>query len=155
MNINLYGRSGVVGVAIVDDADAALAELRWNLHRSGYVVTSDGGGRTVYMHRMVAHVVEGIAGRAPHVDHINGNKLDNRRANLRIGTTINRLNSRCNTCSRTGIKGVARVGNRWGANWSINGVRTWRYFDTQEEAIACRAEFNRSMNLAVPMARSA
>ena len=72
--------------ALVDEADAALvAPYKWALHTKGYACCrfwNGYGHTTVYMHRLIAG-----AARGQEVDHKNQReKLDNRRANLRIAT---------------------------------------------------------------------
>lgn len=85
--------------AIVDDEDFGwLSEFKWCLSGSGYAVKSGG----VYMHRLIAKAKQG-----EFVDHINLNKLDNRRENLRICT---KQQNQWNQQSRSGTsqyKGVS------------------------------------------------
>lgn len=78
----------------------ALVQSRaWNLHPGGYA-QSRINKRAVYMHRL-------IVGDAINVDHINGNKLDNRRCNLRAATvTENRWNEVASKVARSKYKGV-------------------------------------------------
>lgn len=69
----------VVAVALIDDEDALLALLNWYRLRNGYAVRTeivDSTKRMRYMHR---EILPGW----PMVDHENGNRLDNRRSNLR------------------------------------------------------------------------
>ena len=68
------------------------------------------------------------------VDHINGNKLDNRKENLRLCT--NGSNNR-NKLARTGFKGVhqARISGKWIAQITKNyKVKHLGSFDTDTEA---------------------
>lgn len=69
-----------------------------------------------------------------HIDHINGNTIDNRWANLRAVTASQSMqNRRIKSHNNTGYKGVYRTkGNRW--FWTkVNGVRV-SGFKTAEEA---------------------
>lgn len=92
-------------IAIVDDEDYDLvASRRWRLV-NGYVTRSD-RQQSGYeaMHRLIVGLATG-SGKA--VDHINGNKLDNRRANLRICTIAeNTRNSAKSRNNKSGFKGV-------------------------------------------------
>jgi len=76
-------------VTLVDDEDFdLLSKYRWHYHtgcRCEYARRStwkDGKVGTIYMHQMIINTPPGLE-----TDHINGNKLDNRRENLRICTT--------------------------------------------------------------------
>lgn len=66
--------------AIVDDSDFSMvAGHTWSLHTKGYAYRFS-RGKAILMHRLIL----GIVDRADLVsDHINHNRLDNRRSNLR------------------------------------------------------------------------
>lgn len=74
-------------VVLVDDEDFEwLSNYSWtyNPHGGGYASRTDRSGakqKTVLMHRAIMGAVKG-----QQVDHINRNRLDNRRCNLRICT---------------------------------------------------------------------
>jgi hypothetical protein len=73
-------RAAVVAHALIDARDAALVRERtWCLSR-GYAVSGVRTGPR-QMHRLILDCPSGLE-----VDHINGDKLDNRRSNLRIVT---------------------------------------------------------------------
>lgn len=72
------------------------------------------------------------------VDHINGDKSDNRWINLREATRSENMRNRGSYIRNTsGFKGVSKQGKKWRANICSNGVRTYLgCFLTKEEAFA-------------------
>ena len=80
--------------AIIDEEDDPwIGQYKWFCSAYGYAVrgADKGGRRTIlYMHRVILGTSPGIQ-----VDHINGNRLDNRRCNLREVTSAqNKYNMR-------------------------------------------------------------
>jgi len=97
--------------AIVDAADYEwLSQYKWFLWGAGYAARRVPGG-VLLMHREITQAPPGRD-----VDHINGNRLDNRRSNLRICTRAENLR---NTPKRQGClslyKGVSS--NHRHKNW--------------------------------------
>ncbi len=98
-------------VALVDDEDAGLSGLKWSADVSRGTVyairrsyTADGRVTTERLHRVVVHAKSG-----DHVDHVNGNGLDNRRSNLRVATyRQNAENQGRRKGNTSGFKGVSR-----------------------------------------------
>jgi hypothetical protein len=99
---------------LVDDEDFEyLNQWKWHYHSGGYAARKAG----VRMHRIILS-----APQDEEVDHINGDGLDNRRANLRLCTRSqncqNRSIFRNNT---TGHKGVSlRPGGKYRARIWLN-----------------------------------
>jgi hypothetical protein len=95
-------------------------------------------GKSYYVHRIV-WVLHGNK-PAPVLDHINGNKADNRIENLRAATySQNGMNRGSNSNSTTGVKGVYwyKNINKWRAIVQLNYKQHHAgYFDTKEEAAA-------------------
>lgn len=55
-----------------------LSEHSWTLSSHGYAVSRKGNNKQIYLHRFLLGEPKGYV-----VDHINGDKLDNRKSNLR------------------------------------------------------------------------
>lgn len=136
---------------IIDAADWLLVQ-GLALHRdasNGYVYFSiwrDGKNRWQTLHGLLMY---GLLVRSPkgmHVDHRNGDPLDNRRANLRVVTPQrNQVNrKRLNRNNTSGVRGVAyqpaRSSSRpWRAHIKVDGrIRTLGQFATKAEALAAR-----------------
>ncbi len=152
--------SGGKGTVLVDDVDfEEMSKWKWCL-REGYAaryvrVGEDHKTKNVSMHRIIARALEDEM-----VDHINQNRLDNRRANLRLCTqSQNTCNMKVKKTSKTQVKGVfPRKGDQykkspWRARVKKDGiVYLDRQFKTIEEAKAAydacarevQGEFSRS-----------
>lgn len=95
VRLPLHNRNGdVIAEALVDEDDASLASYSWCRHSEGYVyrMARDGDRRQpVLLHREVCGLTVGDGLQA---DHKNGDKLDNRRANLRAVTNAQNAQNR-------------------------------------------------------------
>jgi len=115
---------------LVDNKDyPRLNKYKWH-YSHGYAVRKDGhSGKTIYMHRLLC------GGRT---DHIDGNKLNNQRSNLRLCTIAqNGHNRGPNKNNRTGYKGVfhALGYNGFTSKIGVNGKGIYLgSFKTPEEA---------------------
>jgi len=132
-------------VTWVDAADyAALAQFKWHAQPAGNnsggfyasrsVYLGGPGHETEWMHRVVLRL-----GRtdALLVDHVNGDGLDNRRANLRIATHgQNMRNVKMRADNRSGFRGVHRRHHRWESVITVSGkhVLLGRFDDASEVA---------------------
>ena len=132
--------------AIVDDEDYSVINLfTWHYSRSGYAYAffkyMMDGSQHYCPHKM--HRIINMTPKNRHTDHINGNKLDNRRENLRVVTpTQNRANTFKDYKNANGYPGVF-------VQYKKNGSVSFRsrivvdgktknlgYFKTPEEASA-------------------
>jgi hypothetical protein len=111
--------------ALVDDSDYDLVrQSKWLYVGSGYAgrfVTIDGKKKLLYLHRFLLN-----AQPDQRIDHINGDRLDCRRENLRLVTLYqNQQNRKCPAHSTSGRKGVCwhRKQGKWHVRISVNGTR--------------------------------
>lgn len=121
---------------IVDAADyEMLREHRWSHDGNGYAVTGKKGGGTTKMHRM-------LLGEPEHqvVDHINRNRRDNRRHNLRAITPMQNAWNRTPIESLSGFKGVALRNGKWIA--TIQCDREHHYIGSFEEPELAALAYN-------------
>lgn len=91
MEIPLTGFYGAGKWALVDADDYVLLSQHSWYYRDGYALTEK-NGKEVRMHRMIL----GTKDADLVVDHINRNRLDNRKQNLREMTPIENANNRSN-----------------------------------------------------------
>ena len=121
--------------AIVSPEDyERISKHKWFTSSGGYAVRSE-PGKTIRMHNEVLRFKRIKNGKE--VDHINRDKLDNRRENLRIVTHYeNCINRGVNRNNRSGIKGVRWQKNKckWSAQIQIGGYKHLGYFNSKEEA---------------------
>jgi hypothetical protein len=130
-------------VAWVDDADyAEISRFRWYYLKAGYALRNGSIRRgekrgPVYLHRHIMQPAEGME-----VDHINGDRLLNTRANLRVVTHgQNMMNKGANSTNPIGHKGIywEEKRQRWTARIGIHGklVHVGR-FRQLSDAVAAR-----------------
>lgn len=110
------------GFAIVDDEDAELAaRYRWRLDSGGYARATIAGGRQILMHRLLLDAPSGMD-----VDHRDGNRLNNVRANLRLCSrarnTLNRSGGGRTGSIYKGVEWDPRE-EKWRAAITLNGIR--------------------------------
>lgn len=129
-------------VAKIDRADmlivggftwlAQVVAGRWSARR--FFRDGRGGNRSIYLHRWIMEAPDGMM-----VDHVNGDALDNRRANLRVCTaqqnTANRKKRRARKAGVFVGTRQDRTNGGWRAIIKVNG-KTSRtgLFDTEREA---------------------
>lgn len=135
MDIELQGSPHV---AVVDDSDAPRVQwLKWRLlsdcHRRYAYACVD--GVVIFMHRLIYPPGDGLV-----IDHIDGDGLNNRRANLRhVTKSQNAFNARLSKRNKTGVKGVSKtkINGRdyWACNVMANGRRARTTLADYEKAI--------------------
>lgn len=111
------------GTSFLFDAEdeAIAAEYTWSI-TTGYARTQI-DGKTVYFHKLLFGNPEKVE-----IDHINGDRLDNRRCNLRVvDHAQNNQNKGLRKDSTTGFKGVCldKKSGRYLAYINAYGIRTY------------------------------
>lgn len=97
--------------ALVDIEDLPkLGKWKWHFHHTGYVVRNRYlgfiDGKHKFKHERLHRVIMGNP-KDKMVDHVNGDKLDNRKSNLRVTDNAhNKANGRLYRTNKTGYKGV-------------------------------------------------
>lgn len=114
--------------ALVDDKDyESITRTSWSYHHGGYAVR---GKPQVSMHRLIMDAPKGVS-----IDHINGNRLDNRRSNLRFATQRQNL---YNSLSNDGVHW--RPDRRaWIVRMNLGGKKKYiGYFKDKKSALEAR-----------------
>lgn len=122
---------------IVDEMDFKLyGHLKWHLSAKGYAVRRPREG-SVFLHRLINGTPTGFQ-----TDHMNHNKLDNRRKNLRTVTNQqNHFNRPLDSNNTSGHKGVSW--NKEKRRWQAHVTRDDRkmhlgYYSKLEHAVEAR-----------------
>lgn len=110
-----------------------LKQYYWSEETTGYARS-----RVGFFHKMICDAPKGLV-----VDHINRNKLDNRRSNLRVTThQFNILNN-----SAVGVT-WHKAANKWMAQITVNGKHiSLGLFEEKEDAIRARRKYRESLGI--------
>lgn len=126
--------------AVIDDEDFdKIGSVKWHLSSNGYAVSTtheyiDGFRKTYHpsMHSLINRTPRGKS-----TDHINGDKLDNRRSNLRTCTQSQNMANRGHQVNnKSGYKGVYWAAGKWTAQIRLKGETIYlgRSSDIKEAA---------------------
>jgi len=118
-------------VAIVDDEDfEKLSMFKWQLSSYGYAKAVI-NKRHTFMHRLIMNAPEGMV-----VDHIDGDRLNNIKKNLRVCTVKeNARNIKPNTSAEVKSKGVILQRGKYRASITVDGKRkSLGVFNYEKEA---------------------
>ena len=130
--IFLSGSRGAGKTTLVDDDDyEKYKDIRWYLSDMGYAVIRKrigGKKKTLRLHRLITNCPDGLV-----VDHINRDKLDNRKSNLRCVTQAVNMQNRDAVENARGYyysKSKCRGNNHWVVEYmGISNI-----FHTEKEA---------------------
>lgn len=127
--------TGVFTRLVKTSAFARVGVTRGNPRGDGYRGLSV-GGREYYLHRLAWFYVHGEWPRHV-IDHVNGDRADNRLCNLRdVSQAANLQNIRkAKSCSSTGLLGATRWRGKFRSDIRVDGrKRHLGVFDTAEAA---------------------
>jgi hypothetical protein len=130
--------------AIIDNNDYDwLIKGTWYLSPKGYAVGRYEGKR-VTMHRLINQTPDGLQ-----TDHINRNKLDNRKGNLRsVNASQNQHNTGIQRNNSSGYPGVSwkKYCGKWRSQIMVNRKNIQiGYFDNLADAIKARKQREREL----------
>jgi hypothetical protein len=121
---------------------------RWNaryagkvagiVHRGGYLRV-----KSTYVHRLIWEMHNGPIPEGMQIDHVSGDRADNRLGNLRLATPKqNAQNKRARRCSTSPFVGVSWSSDKqkWVAQINANGVN--RYLGAYEKQTDAAAAYN-------------
>ena len=142
---NTYDLTGEYGIGYTSKGEEFYFDLEdydkvkdycWNKHKE-YIATRNVSGYILF-HRLVM----GISDENIAVDHINHNKSDNRKNNLRFVTDSQNSMNRCISSHNTsGITGVNKCNGKWTARIGVNTKRIFLgNYDNFFEAVKARKE---------------
>lgn len=131
---------------LVDDEDYeylnqwSWGEGSWGYARRGKPKHEDGRSSIILMHRVILKVPDNLLS-----DHIDGNRLNNQKSNLRIATpSENQMNKSKRVDNKSGFIGVSfdNYNKKWKAQAMLNGRQKFLgLFKTAVEAAKIRDSF--------------
>ena len=141
---NKYDLTGEYGIGFTNKNEKFYFDIEdydkiknycWHIDNNGYVTTT----KTLRMHSIIMNAKPGET-----VDHINHNKYDNRKSNLRLcNKQQNSFNSNTRKNSASGFRGVSyfKRDKKWRAYICINNKFIHiGYFEEKQDAIRARKE---------------
>ena len=146
-NVPIVSKDGVrIATAHVDDIDVErISSRRWYLNKEGYAYTVLCINLRKYWQSLHRHVLGLVPGEKRLVDHIDGDRLNCRRSNLRFATAAqNAQNIRKTRASSSRFLCVTwnKRAAKWQASVKLNGRSHYLgLFDSEDAAGARAASF--------------
>jgi len=135
---NIYFK--IVGKTLIDIENIdIIKKYKWCKNNEGYAQTTLKNNKVLRMHKLLCITKEGYI-----VDHINRNKLDNRKINLRqVNKSMNGFNCKLSKNNTSGYNGVSfdKSKNKWIVQIKKNYKNcVLGRFNNFLDAIKCRKE---------------
>lgn len=134
----LYGKYSNGKFAIIDTG-TGLSRYRWYVSNIGYIYRRNYAVKNghIYLHHEVLSAPKGMWR-----DHINGDKFDNRRCNLRLITPKESACNRGSRLAKSGYRGVRRKGDRFIAQITDHGKNV--YLGCYKTSVEAARAYNES-----------
>ena len=130
--------SNTNNIFFVDTEDfKKIEKYCWHETNNGYIATRK-DNKIIYLHKLITNSTYEI------IDHINRNKKDCRKSNLRIVTAQqNSINKGMQSNNRSGVPGVYfdKARRKWVAKIEFNKKTYMKRFEDKKQAIICRKEW--------------
>jgi len=152
---NKYDLSGEYGIGYTSKGEEFYFDFEdyetiknycWSINKLGYLLAKrrDNPSKTIYMHRLLMKDELAKYNKKLQVDHIDINKANNRRSNLRLATAQqNRCNRKPIKTNKSGIPGVRykEKQKKWYVVIQYKKKTHWiGSFDKKEDAVRARLE---------------
>lgn len=131
---------------LIDKEDMEkISKYRWRVDKNTGYIYSDFIGKKVYLHRYIMDIHTDKSGRV--VDHVNRDKRDNRKENLRIVTQAENLrNLSILSNSNTGYRNIYKKGKKFCLMSNYNGKVTYfGTFQTIQDALNAKVNIWRDL----------
>lgn len=127
---------------IIDKEDLCkVNEYYWTLNCNGYVHTRT-GGKTIFLHNLILD----FDSSKDTTDHINRVRTDNRKSNLRrVSFSLNGYSKSIQSNNTSTVTGVDQSKGKWRARIQYKNISYSKNFDTKEEAIKQRKEWEKEL----------
>lgn len=151
---NTYDLSGNYGVGYTAKGEEfyfdledyeLLKDIRWYKNKKYRYIycphVNNQKGNMIFLSRLIMNASKGEI-----VDHINHNRIDNRKSNLRICTQSQNLMNKCKQANNTsGFKGVTydRRDDKWIAQIKVGNKLYRERFVKLEDAVECRKQMDK------------
>ena len=146
---NKWEFEGSIAIGVTSSGDKFIIDAEdfdrvkdfcWRINKNGYVVANmkSGTNKTIIMHRIIMK-----AKKDDIIDHINWNKKNNLKSNLRFATkSENNVNIKKRKDNTSGYTGVKNNNGKWKSQISFNGKRIHLgTFDKFEDAVIARKNY--------------
>lgn len=122
--------------------DYDLLNYNYHTNKKGYL-SGWINGSLWKLHQLVAFRMGQFTAEKTQIDHINRNKRDNRRENLRFTSNAANIINQDRTPKTSGYVGISMVPNAVNPSFRATFRKERKCFKTAEEALAWRAEKER------------